>query len=177
MGFGSPPLHSLWFCDLLWTNKHSRSKVVPLPNLHLKDSICFCLCTGPLASTTWTNPRLTTKKTKQKTDGTSQMSPRYGGTAQPGPVKLTHNWPQTQEQAQWTLKELTSGAQLKVLTHGQDTKKWCLFQPLTSGMIYYSAIANCYKQTRNIRDVVTYLQSKSGRKSKSIPHSIIKWSS
>ena len=65
-------------------------------------------------------------------------------TAQPRSAKLTHNWPQTQKQAQWTLKELTSGAQLKVPTHGQDTKKWCLFQPLTSGMIYYSAIANCY---------------------------------
>ena len=46
-------------------------------------------------------------------------------TAQPRPAKLTHNWPQTQEQAQSTLKELTSGAQLKVPTHGQDTKKWC----------------------------------------------------
>lgn len=48
-------------------------------------------------------------------------------TAQPRSAKLTHSWPQTQQQAQWRLKDLTSRAQLKVPAHGQEINKWCLF--------------------------------------------------
>ena len=144
MGFGSPPLHSLWFCDLLWTNKYSRRKWCHFQT-YTSRILFFLLMHWAPCLYHMNKPQANNKKDKVEDRWIIPDESQICETAQQRPAKLTHNWPQTQEQAQWTLKELTSGAQLKVLTHGQDTKKWCLFQPLTSGMIYYSAIANCYK--------------------------------
>ena len=69
---------------------------------------------GPLPLThEQTKPQANNKKDKAEQRWIIPDEFQICETAQPRPVKLTHNWPQTQEQAQSTLKELTSRAQLK----------------------------------------------------------------